>query len=261
MPATATAYNPRGVEIRFDEASHTYETDLVNNFISSSGIIHNYFPQFDAVEVSNRIAHKRSTTPEQLRQDWEDHKNQACIFGTRCHENAEYHLTGRFSEMHQPQNDREFKTFTQTHHACEWVKANFQLIQCEAIMFSERFRIAGTADLLLWDPKTSELIIGDWKTNAKGIEREAYNNEAGYQPVTHLQNCNFDHYSLQLSIYEFLLRHEGYFPPETKYRRMLIHLSETEFTPIDLPDRQLEASQLILYHSNPPLSEYEDTPF
>jgi hypothetical protein len=154
MPNDAIAYNPRGVQIRFDEAEHRYETDLINNFTSSSGIIHEFFPKFDAVEVSNRIAHKRNTTPEQLQLEWEQNANDACRYGTRCHLNMEGYLSNKPELINQPENEKEEKTFKVCYDAACMLLNSFQVIQCEAILFSERFRIAGTTDVLLWDQQS-----------------------------------------------------------------------------------------------------------
>ena len=260
MPQTSIAYNPKGVQITFEEESHTYETDLVNNFTSSSGIIHEFFPQFDPVEVSNRIAAKKGTTPEALRQEWEDNKNTACTYGTRVHEVAEYHFTGKPHLNHQPQNEKEFKTFQVAQQAVNMLKSQFQLIGCELIVFSERFRIAGTMDLLMWDPATQSVLILDWKTN-KEIKQSAYQNETGYAPLQHIQNCNYEHYALQLGVYQFLMEQEGYYPPGTKYRRALIHITPDGPQWYELQDRQKEVAQMILYHRIRPLEEYDYVPF
>jgi len=247
MPNDATAYNPQGVEIRFDEAAHTYETDNTTDFTSSSGIIHNFFPQFDAVEVSTRIAPRKGKTPEQLQEEWRLNAERACHYGTRCHLNMEGYLSNKPELINTPENPKEQASFQVCFNAAQWILNNYQVIQCEAILFSERFKIAGTTDILLWDAKTNELIIGDFKTN-KEIKYSGFNGEKGFNPISHLENCNYNHYSLQLSVYEFLMVHGNYFPPETKYRRALIHISETEFSWVELPCRKQEVSDMILYH-------------
>ena len=246
MPATSTATH-KGVTITFTEADHKYETPDFDDFVSSSGIIHQFFPEFDSEAISERIAAKRGKTPLQLRNEWKANADAACDYGTRCHEVAEYIFTDRLSELHTPRNPKEQNTFAVAWNAVQMLKEQYQSIGCELIVFSERLRVCGTLDLLMYDPATNTVLILDWKTNRE-IKQSAFKGEKGFAPIQHLENCNYHHYSLQLSIYEFLMRHEGYYPPDTKYRRALIHLTETEPIWYELPCRQFEVSQMLLYH-------------
>jgi hypothetical protein len=49
----------------------------------------------------------------------------------------------------------------------------------------------------------------DWKTS-KVIELHNNYNEKGLGQFSHLDNCNHVHYSLQLLLYSYLLKSEGY---------------------------------------------------
>ena len=45
----------------------------------------------------------------------------------------------------------------------------------------------------------------DWKTS-KRINSKAYKNKKGNHPVTaNIDDCNFNHYALQLSLYRYIL--------------------------------------------------------
>ncbi|MBK8660973.1 MAG: hypothetical protein IPN18_03865 [Ignavibacteriales bacterium] len=54
-------------------------------------------------------------------------------------------------------------------------------------------------------PVTGKYDIYDWKTN-KSIDEYGYGGKRGTRPPTYdLPDCNFYHYSLQLSLYKYLL--------------------------------------------------------
>lgn len=62
--------------------------------------------------------------------------------------------------------------------------------------------IAGQSDLLLYNLATGKLKFGDYKTD-KDIKFE--NKYQTYlKPIEHLQQCNYNKYSLQLSIYRYI---------------------------------------------------------
>ena len=70
-------------------------------------------------------------------------------------------------------------------------------------------RISGQIDLLVKDG--NDIYIIDWKTN-KEIKKHSYYNKFTKKynmmkfPVNNLQDCNFNHYQLQLSMYAFMLQ-------------------------------------------------------
>ncbi|MBK7867502.1 MAG: hypothetical protein IPJ75_11260 [Ignavibacteriales bacterium] len=53
----------------------------------------------------------------------------------------------------------------------------------ELIVFSEELGIAGTVDLLVYNPRTDKYDIYDWKTN-KSIDEYGYGGKRGTRPPT-----------------------------------------------------------------------------
>ena len=68
-------------------------------------------------------------------------------------------------------------------------------------MYDEEFKVAGTADLI-YEHK-NEFTIGDFKTNKKFRFSSPFC-ERLKDPVSHLHNCEFNLYGLQLSMYAYL---------------------------------------------------------
>jgi hypothetical protein len=79
--------------------------------------------------------------------------------------------------------------------------------------------------LLLRSKSTGEYVIADWKTNRE-IKRSAFRDETGSGPFERLEDCNYNHYSLQASAYGALLTTEGYIPQVDSVRGVLLHLIE-----------------------------------
>jgi len=86
--------------------------------------------------------------------------------------------------------------------------------------------IAGTIDLLARSRKNGDILILDWKTN-KSIDQENRWDKYGLDPIKHIPDTALGHYECQLSLYQYLLVLGKYFPPETKFKRAIIHLTET----------------------------------
>lgn len=68
----------------------------------------------------------------------------------------------------------------------------------EMLLWDHSMKLGGLADLPVFDNGT--FMVLDYKTN-KEIARAAFMNKRMFPPFGHLQDCNFNHYSLQLSIY------------------------------------------------------------
>jgi hypothetical protein len=92
----------------------------------------------------------------------------------------------------------------------------------EHMVYLRSAGICGQSDLV--EVVNGKVNIIDYKTN-KEIKTEAFTNWEGISekmldPVSHLDDCNFNHYALQLSIYMYIiLKHN----PKLKPGRIFIH--------------------------------------
>ncbi len=92
----------------------------------------------------------------------------------------------------------------------------------EHMVYLKSAGICGQSDLV--EVVNDKINIIDYKTN-KEIKTESYKDWDGISdklldPVSHLDDCNFNHYSLQLSIYMYImLKHN----PRLKPGKMFIH--------------------------------------
>lgn len=78
----------------------------------------------------------------------------------------------------------------------------------ELMVYHPFYKICGTIDKAYIKDKRFKL--GDFKTNKKGLERKGFKGQRLLTPISHLEDCNYWVYVLQLSLYAFILEEWGY---------------------------------------------------
>ena len=241
MPACSKAVHPSGIEITFTEDNHRYSSVLGGKeitYTSGTTFIHKFFPEFDPTgEILRRKAAKLGKTPESLKAEWDANRDASCRFGTRCHSVCEDILLGRAQRV-QPEDEKEKLVFESGRKMAEKFRQGLDVLGVEKIVFNPFLPrpIAGTIDLLARSRKDGSILILDW-------------NKFGLDPIRHIPDLNFYHYSLQLSLYQYLLEFGKYVPKDSKFKRALIHLTETSHEIIQLPDLTNEVKDMIIWDS------------
>uniref|UniRef100_A0A6M3K3P2 Putative PD-(D/E)XK nuclease superfamily protein n=1 Tax=viral metagenome TaxID=1070528 RepID=A0A6M3K3P2_9ZZZZ len=196
---------------------------------SVTNFIKQFFPKFDASAVSEKIAPDRGVGPAELMAEWKEIGKTASRAGTAVHEYARWMFSNNISPQPWPDEiklDSIGLLTIQLIDACDKIYSKgFLPIEAEKIIFSSRLGLAGTVDLLLKDP-AGPVIILDWKTNKELKIENPF--ETGLPPIDHLEDSNLNHYALQLSIYQYILEAEDYYPAGQEYRRLIVHLTETD---------------------------------
>jgi len=96
----------------------------------------------------------------------------------------------------------------------------------ELKMYNREFRVSGTADKVFIFP-SKEFDIDDWKTGKK-IDEESYKHKKMLYPLQHLDDCNSNHYKLQVSLYAYYLECFGYKPRNLQFTH--VELAEDQIT-------------------------------
>ena len=184
------------MKIKFDEESHTYtHIDTKKPFISVTTLLGKYKQPFDRDGHSKRVADREGVPQEMVLEMWEEEKNRACKRGTDIHKILENYID--FGEV----KDSYGWLCKSYDKAVERSVDSFKNILCENLLYDEDSAVAGTADLI-FDHK-NEFTVGDFKTNKKFKFSSPYS-ERLKDPVSHLHNCEFNLYGLQLSLYAYL---------------------------------------------------------
>ena len=184
------------MKIKFDEASHTYtHIDTKKPFISVTTLLGKYKQPFDRDGHSKRVAKREGVSQEFVLEMWEAEKNRACSRGTNIHKVLEDYIN--YGEV-----EGDWGWLCKSYDkAVERSVDSFKNILCENLLYDEDSAIAGTADLIF--EHKNEFTVGDFKTNKKFKFSSPYS-ERLKDPVSHLHNCEFNLYGLQLSLYAYL---------------------------------------------------------
>lgn len=240
------AYHPSGLSIKFSSENHLYVDENRNTYTSGTTFISKFFPSFDKLKIAGRCS-KRDNPKyagrevDDILDEWEAEGERGRSEGTNIHEYAEKLFTGE--PLPAPISERCGRIFKHVDQAVFELKQCFQFVGAEVIVFDPETLKSGTIDLLMYHPGQNEIIILDWKQNKEITVQNKF--QRGLKPIDHLEDTDVNHYSLQLSYYEWLIRKGNYFPGVTKFNRALVHLKEDGFNMIRLEDYSYEINEML----------------
>ena len=185
-------------DIHLFEDEHKYQlrSNPSISFKSVTDLISKYFEPFNKDSVASKLINTHpkyfGMTKDELIKQWDQRRDH----GSKIHKEIEEFL-----------KSGKIATEQQSLDAINWLEKNSieKELQSEAIIFSKELNIAGSIDILMHDKKNNSYVILDWKTS-KSIPKVSFNGKMGIHPVTsHLMDCKFVHYSMQLSFYRYIL--------------------------------------------------------
>lgn len=191
--------------VYIDSNTHTYWDYDGNQYVSLSRAREIFKRPFDK-SVARHCAGKGKyvgMSEQQVLQHWDDKRIKASDHGTKIHNAIEtYTNTGVLSE------DETLHALLQSIGSDyrEYARTYSEEILYSPSYASKGTRIAGTTDRILQLSARGNVIdIEDYKTNLeKGIQLFNKDNKYFLSPFEHMQDCNFNDYSLQLSVYAFM---------------------------------------------------------
>lgn len=235
-----------------DPIPHIYiHRETGDKYSSVTQAISSIEKHFDTEGVAQAIANKSDSDPtknpdyigmskDRLVNHWQEINDAANEFGTMVHEIVERYLLA--NHWYTPANDFEDKVI----QAYRDLKVDEgQTVWPERIMFSEEYKLAGTADLVI-DIDDEYFDIGDWKTNRVFNFYSPYKQQL-LPPFSHLQDCQFTVYTIQLSTYARMYEEET----GKKCRQIWVGYFDREaisFSKIQLMYMKHEAEMLMKLH-------------
>lgn len=232
--------------VAFSEDSHTYWNVNDNEkYISVTTLIHKFTQPFDkdfwsaykaleklipkdswAIEKKSLLSSKKfdkdildlynisevefNETQQGILDDWDNENRKSCERGTKIHEEIEHSF---YKEGH----DISLQKFgIGGKFECKKDYSELDLeygIYPEYLIYRESddgiLRIAGQVDLVI--KSGNEITIVDHKTNKKIEQKSGFNtstksNVKMKYPLNNLMDCNFYHYTMQLSTYAWMLQ-------------------------------------------------------
>ena len=216
--------------IVFNAEDHSYRSldDSNIDWISVTTLVSHFKKPFDAKRIAEKVSKKKSSKwfgidPVIIQQIWTNEADRSTTLGTWYHNQREVDLCSLASIEREGVTVPVFKPS----EVREGVKiAPSQKLEPgvypEHMVYLRSAGICGQSDLV--EVVNGKVNIIDYKTN-KEIKKESFVNFEGKSekmnlPVDNLDDCNFYHYALQLSIYMYIiLKHN----PKLKPGRIFIH--------------------------------------
>ena len=217
------------MSIYFNAEDHSYKSKNPEDEIkwcSVTTVVSSLKKPFDAKKVSEKVSKKQKSKwygvdPKLIQEIWANEAKRATDLGTFYHNQREDDICALASM------ERE-NTTVPVVPPLELVNgikyAPSQKLQAgiypEHMVYLKSAGICGQSDLV--EVVNGKVNIIDYKTN-KEIKTESFVNWEGMSermlpPVSHLDDCNFNHYALQLSIYMYIiLKHNPKLLPGTIY--------------------------------------------
>lgn len=181
--------------IEFNPVSHIYRNSATGEkYKSVTTLISSYSKPFDKQGNAERVAKKQGVSVDSVLDDWAMIAKKACDYGTMVHKVMENWLKGNSIE------DEDFDNYIAPITRI-W-EPNKKLITSEKITWLHTYKLAGTADVFEDHGKYFNLY--DFKTNKKFNFINAFG-DFMLNPVSHLSDCEYSKYSMQLSMYAYML--------------------------------------------------------
>lgn len=215
--------------IIFKPENHEYLS--INNdsitWTSVTSFISKFKQPFDADTIAQKSSRSKKSkwygmTPEEIKTAWKAEAKRATDLGTWYHNQREADICGLNNMERHGVTVPIIKPIEIDGIKHSPDQKLTEGIYPEHMVYLKSAGLCGQSDLV--EVVNSKLNITDYKTN-KEIKTEGYTSWEGVTqkmlpPLTHLDDCNFIHYSLQLSMYMFMiLKHNPRLSPGT----MLLH--------------------------------------
>ena len=210
--------------IKFHDDIHKYYLGD-KNLISVTTVLHKYQEEFDAYYWSNRKKEELQLTQEEVLLYWKALNVKSQIKGSAIHNYAELLYNNK---VYKYDNEKSLALLGKDHIEIlarkgeKTIEEEFKIvktyvdnfyndsfgklipIKTEFVVFDEEWELAGMMDILFWNVKKQCFQIWDWKTN-KELNKESKYKIKLKKVLSHLQDCEFEIYSLQLTTYKRII--------------------------------------------------------
>lgn len=238
IPLESTPIPDSSHPLIFDPVAHHY-THAGRKMKGVSSLISQFKRPFDAEYWSDYKAKKGGVDKQQILDEWAVKRDAACDLGHAVHEFAE----SIANETEEPSPDGLEGYCSGVINAYRDLR--IKPIEAEKPVCEPSIGIAGTVDLIcrsMTDYCYSLPTILDWKTN-KTIDMHNDYGDTMLPPLSHLDDCNFNHYSLQLNLYRFILARRYDFHAE---RMVLVWLpGDSTYQTIEVPRMDAEVALML----------------
>lgn len=273
----------------FNDETHTYyDKETLQKYISVTTLVHAYSQEFDeefwsAYKALEQILdgdkwsilrpillNTKKVRPEyldkfgvnldqfkliqeEIKAEYKRKRDESCERGTTIHEQIEMGFYGK--------KEFDFKKYNLPNLCGKFdCKQNYYKLNLERGVYPElllsctidNVRISGQIDLLILDG--TDVYLLDHKSNAE-IKKHSYfdsrrkTRQMMKAPLNNLEDCNWNHYCLQLSLYAYMI--ETLYPNLTIKELKINHIDHDDnVTIMDVPYLKDDVKRMIKHYSN-----------
>lgn len=210
--------------ILFFEKDHKYTINGNPAKMSVSQLIKKFEKPFEANVIAEMVAKRDGFSVEEVLSQWDFARDYSCHKGSEFHKFVENFFNRKqttidkaginlfFENKKSFKSDNSIKMYYQDiallirnfKNFYEWWKKEHILIKSEFVVGDEETGICGSIDNLSYNFVKKEFVMFDYKTN-KEIKMKNPRKEKLLYSLSHLDNCEFTKYSLQLSLYSTII--------------------------------------------------------
>lgn len=217
------------MSIAFKDADHSYtSTDQDSiTWTSVTSLVSNFKQPFEAKKIATAVSKNKKSKwyglkPEEIMDIWKNEGLRAVTLGTFYHNQREEEICSFNSIQKEGKNLPVFKPIVIDGIKYAPEQKLEEGVYPEHMVFLKSSGLCGQSDLV--EVVNGKIYIIDYKTN-KEIKMESYvdyegNSKKMLDPVCHLDDCEFYHYALQLSIYMYIINKHN---PKLKPGKMFIY--------------------------------------
>ena len=176
-------------------------------------------------------------SPEEIKNMWNVNGKVQSSRGTLMHAHIEHHINADTIELPHSVEFVQFLDFWKH----EVIDKKLVPFMTEASLFHIGLGCAGQADLLCHD-EHGDVVIIDWK-RSKEIKLSNRWQHMHF-PIEAMDDCNYNHYCLQLNLYKYMLETE-YDLKVSKMQLAIFHPNQETYKEIEVPSLPKEMSAII----------------
>ncbi len=197
-------------------------------------------------EISFNLGFGRELDMEYKEAEWKKKNKDSLIRGTAFHEDIEKKRLAQKTKILECGNTIHYKSYNKGLENTEFGRERIEGIP-ELRLYNHEHKLAGTTDDPTFFPKKI-VDIGDWKTN-KEIKLKNPWEKMSY-PLHKLDNTNFNHYNVQISLYAWMLEQFGYKPRNLSITHILFNEADIPIGKIPYPMKYLkkEVEELLQHY-------------
>lgn len=198
----------------FIDTSHEYFYKGQKVDVSVTEFVDKFIEPFDEAKWLPKKAKERGISESVLKEEWKQKAEISSTTGTLFHKYMEQRISGKLfiPDFNQQAISKDIETrYTSLtpigNKFVEDTRGYLVPVKGEFIV-GYSTQIAGQIDQIFYNKNTNKLELYDWKTN-KAINTSNPWKKYMKQPFTSLCECELNTYSLQLSVYKYLLNLQG----------------------------------------------------